>query len=350
VADWLSNGGDAEQLEKLADQAPVYNPSFHVPQKENVMFPYNTSTGEGRGKSVFDAEAKNVNNRQTTSNLSLAVKDWIVDTGGRWFTRPDLDKDLNIVTPEEKHTRRQIIYTMKEAGELEEHASVSGRYRWIDANCDLLDIQSASRDNIVPLKWPFRIESYADLYSRNLAVIAGSPNAGKSALLLNVMRMNLDNSNLDFVYFSSEMAEDELRRRLENFKIPIAAWGKCKFMVRSHNFADIIRPDSVNLIDYLEIDNDFYLIAGQMAAIQNRLRKGIALIALQKKRGAPLGRGAEFGLEKPRIYLTMDAGTLTIEKGKNWHDREVNPDKMFTKFKLVNGCDFQVIQPWTKGV
>jgi hypothetical protein len=36
---------------------------------------------------------------------------------------------------------------------------------------------------------------------------------------------------------------------------------------RSGEFQDVIRPDALNLIDYLEVHQDFYEIGGKIAAI-----------------------------------------------------------------------------------
>ena len=74
------------------------------------------------------------------------------------------------------------------------------------------------------------------------------------------------------------------------------------------------------------------------------MKNGIAIVALQKKRGVELGRGAEFSLEKPRLYLSMENGEIKIVKAKNWRRKDVNPNGMVSKFKIVNGCDFRIYQ------
>jgi hypothetical protein len=89
-----------------------------------------------------------------------------------------------------------------------------------------------------------------------------------------------------------------------------------------------------------EISDNFYQIGSELRQIHDRLKDGIAVIAMQKKKGAELGRGAEFSLEKPRLYLTMEPGVLKIVKGKNWAKPGFNPNNLEMKFKLINGCDF----------
>ena len=316
------------------------------------------SKGEGRGiVSVCHAEPNSVTKRdkalqdsdkalqgdEEQRNLSLETKDWIVETGGRWFLRSDVDKELAIMNPKDKANRRAIIKRMKASGELEEHEGISGKYRYRDANCEAIPIGDTFVGKPLAFKWPFGIEDYADLYPGNLIVVAGSPNAGKTALLLNFVAMNKDRFPIN--YFSSEMGDAEFNLRLSLFD-DIEDWSFKPFL-RSSSFADVIRPDEVNLIDFLEITDEFYRVSGILAGITRKLKKGIAIVAIQKKRGASLGRGGEFSLEKARLYLSMDNGELRLEKVKNYHRPDLNPNGMSAKFKLVNGCDFKIGLPAT---
>jgi hypothetical protein len=69
-------------------------------------------------------------------------------------------------------------------------------------------------------------------------------------------------------------------------------------------------------------------------------------VALQKKIGAQLGRGAEFSLEKPRLYLSIDKGKLTIIKGKSWARKNVDPNGLSVNFKITGGCQFEITKAW----
>jgi len=175
------------------------------------------------------------------------------------------------------------------------------------------------------------------MYPKNIAVIAGSPNAGKTAFLLNTIKLNMAKHIIH--YYSSEMGAEELKLRLSKFDDG-AKW-VFDARERSTNFADVIYPDDINIIDYIEIvSGEFYMIGQELRTIFDKLRKGIAIIALQKKKGAELGRGAEFSLEKPRLYLSMDSGLLKIIKAKNWAVEGNNPNGVEFKFSLVNGAKF----------
>ena len=80
--------------------------------------------------------------------------------------------------------------------------------------------------------------------------------------------------------------------------------------------------------------------------IFDKLKNGIAIVALQKNPGAAMARGGIGTLEKPRLYITMDSGVMKIEKGKNWKNPEVNPNGMQVRFSLVQGAIFRAKTEW----
>jgi hypothetical protein len=158
--------------------------------------------------------------------------------------------------------------------------------------------------------------------------------------------MNKD--KFEIHYFNSEMGETELRSRLSKFGKPLSEWQKVHFWERSSNFADVIRPDTINVIDFLEVTEDFWKIGTWIKQIHDRLRKGIAVIAIQKARGAAVGRGGHVTLEKPRLYLNMEPGKIKIVKCKNWRQEDFNPNGQELKFRLAKGCEFHIDEYWHK--
>ena len=163
--------------------------------------------------------------------------------------------------------------------------------------------------------------------------------------MLNVIKMNLGNYANRIRYFCSEGGAEELRGRLDMFPMSDDDLDKFEAVKKTANFADAIVPDWINVIDFLEMSTDLWLVNDHLTAIQNKLTTGIGIVAIQKKKDAYLGRGAEFGLEKPKLYVTMDAGVLEIIKAKDWRDKKVNPNGMTAEFKLVKGCEFLTTKP-----
>ena len=268
-------------------------------------------------------------------NLSEQMSEYISVTMG-YFSVTDCDRELHCVTQQDKTNRRVILHRLVEAKVLERHPKKNGIYRRIENESPVIEWETADISATIPLKWPFELENCALIYPKNIAVIAGAPNAGKTAFLLNFIKLNMGKYKVH--YYSSEMGPEELKLRLSKFGN--ITW-KFDARERSTNFADVIYPDDINIIDYIEITSgEFYLIGEELRAIFDKLNKGIAIVALQKKKGAELGRGAEFSLEKPRLYLSMDSGSLKVIKAKNWAVEGENPNGVEFKFRLIKGAEF----------
>jgi len=283
--------------------------------------------------------------KSVTKSLAERIEAWISETNG-WFDYQECDKELEIRDSNDKDNRRQIFKRLRDAGVIEAHPRNNRLFRYVKVATRLIDFKAAGSRTPLAIKYPFGIERYFRTYPGNLVVIAGSADAGKTAFLLNLIRNNM--ADFSIYYQTSEMGAEELASRLEKFEdIALQDWN---FIAeeRSRDFADVIRPDCINIVDYLELAGDFYMIAEYLKAIHEKLSSGIAIVALQKKRGAELGRGGDFGLEKPRLYLSMDSGRLTIQKAKNWANPTVNPNGLTCEFKIVNGCQFIVTQDWHK--
>ena len=274
--------------------------------------------------------------QEGAGTVTRRIKDYIETTQG-YFSVTDCDKEARVSSTQDKGNRRVILHRLVKEGLLERHPTKNGLFRRIEHESPVIEWETADIANTFKMLWPFELENYALMYPKNIAVISGSPDAGKTAFLLNVTKLNMDKYIIH--YFTSEMGAEEMKLRISKFD-DVVKW-VFDPRERSSNFADVIYPDDINIIDYFEFGkSEFYTIAEELRAIFDKLNKGIAIVALQKKRGAELGRGAEFGLEKPRIYLSMDSGLLKIIKAKNWAVEGQNPNGMEFKFSLVNGAKF----------
>jgi hypothetical protein len=275
--------------------------------------------------------------------LAKRIEDWIKDSTG-WFSYEDIDREFCIKTEAEKTNRRKIIQRLKDSVTIECHQRDNKLFRFINTKVRLIDFKSAANREPLGVKFPFGIERYFNTYPGNIIALAGAADSGKTGFLLNFIRLN--QFNFPIYYQSSEMGKEELAGRLKKFEgIDLEEWNFTP-EERSSNFADVIRPDAINIIDYMELSSDFYAVADYLRQIHDKLSSGICIVALQKKRDAELGRGGDFGLEKPRLYLSMDKGKCTIQKAKNWVNPEKNPNGLVINFKVVGGCKFIITNDW----
>lgn len=316
--------------EEVIEILRIWNTRNNPPSDEKMLIKRVRGIDKAEIKKLAEGERK----------LTEEIREWVLTTSGNFMTT-DLFRELDLTTRDNKKKAVVALLRMEKEGVLAKCGKKRGCYRTIEKESPLIDYLSADISHVYDIKWPFELEKFVNIYPHNVIVVAGASNAGKTAFMLNTVRLNMDRHKIE--YFSSEMAGEEIKLRLTKFEelygISLRSW---KFHPRERmaNFADAIVPDALNIIDYLEVTKDFYEVGGDIKDIHDRLGKGIAIIAIQKKSGSDTGRGGEFTLEKPRLYISMDAGTLKIVKGKNWASPEVNPNGLFWTFKLVGGAKF----------
>jgi hypothetical protein len=152
-------------------------------------------------------------------------------------------------------------------------------------------------------------------------------------------------NNHEIYYFSSEMGPQELKLRLSKFNRKLTDWNFYP-KERASDFADVIKPDAINIIDFLEIHDEFWKVGGKLMEIHDKLHKGIAIVAIQKDKNKEYGLGGMKGLEKPRLYLTLNPGQAKIEKAKNRANPSRNPNGLVRDFKLYQGHKFVLENDW----
>lgn len=298
------------------------------------------SWGENDEKWVA-AKVKSAMDRKEKRERSIAeeVRGWCLSQDGN-FTYNDLAHDLTLITKEEIAAARMAISRLA-SGEnpiIRKFGKKRGVYEPVIPEEDIvLDVLSPDKESI-KLKLPLGVHKLARILPKNIIVLAGEVNAGKTAYLLNAALLNMD--EMETVYFSSEMGEEELKLRLRNFDFPMEVWKKVRFLERSSDFAEKIRPNGLNIIDFLEIHTDFFMVGDKLREIFDKLDKGVAIVALQKNKGRDEGLGGERSKEKARLYMALEPGKLKIVKAKNWADVTVNPNGMEIPFKLARGCNF----------
>jgi len=279
-------------------------------------------------------------------NFINEIKDIISVTSG-YISATYLYNALQCVTKNEKSGVRVTLNRLADEGLLEKSKRKAGEYRIIDSACEAEDWQNAEINN-VDLWLPFELNEMIDIPSGSIILVAGGQDAGKSALLMNVVKENMDKWPVN--YFSSEINAAGFKNRISLFDAPYYDEWKVNFYTRMYDFADVIKPGELNIIDYLEIHDNFYEIAKRLATIFEKLNgKGIAVIAIQKDPGKAYGRGGSFTEEKPVLSLALDHGVCRINKFKG-EFKDENPRGKEYHFKLVHGCNFILEKHWHKPV
>ena len=274
--------------------------------------------------------------------LHKEILEYIASIEGE-FSVMEIDKELLLNSKQQKNNRSKILSRLVKEAIIERIGRRSGNYRKIAKAKNEIAWQSASTSNAIDIKLPFNIDDLVYIFPKNIIVIAGEKDAGKTAFLLNVIELNM--ATHEILYLSSEMGDVEMASRLSKFDhIKKEDW-KFKAIECASGFHDHILPSSINLIDYLEVTDEFWKVGESIRRIYDKLETGIAIIGLQKKSGSEYARGGEFSLEKARLYLTLQAGNkeknseLKIVSAKN-PKNDKPPRGKVIEYKLVQGCKF----------
>lgn len=277
--------------------------------------------------SVFNTDTRN------HRNLAEEIRQWIEETHGD-FDYKSCDFDLDLKSKGEKTNRRLVFHRMKKDNKI---VGVSGKNGWFRKKEG--ETIYADYVNVVPssftLDMPLGISNIVKFSPKAIIVVAGSTNAGKTNFLLNVVKAN----NYKFFYFNSEMSAEKFRERLDDFGLQINFWdAKMKMIEKVDNIVDHIKPNDINIIDYLETDWEKpWLVSKKIREIFDSLDKGMAIIGLQMKSGTSVPRGGEGALEKAQFAICLD-----IKGGDQFHKAKILKAKTpSTKFNPnFCTCDF----------
>jgi hypothetical protein len=148
---------------------------------------------------------------EAEKGLAQLIRDFVSKTQGT-FSTSQLDNELGIVG-KDKENRRVILWRLCDEGLIERPKP--GHYRVKEPALPDMEWQNADNSCGLDIRLPFEIHDLVEIYPRNILVVAGTTNAGKTAYLLNFIKDNMQ--RWDIHYFTSELSEQELKKRINKF-------------------------------------------------------------------------------------------------------------------------------------
>ena len=289
--------------------------------------------------------------------IAVLVDEFLQIHAGEPFTLDTICRDLKIL---ERDNRKYVAIELSrkvEKGKLEKVSNSSTTlYRVIDNTYKLIDWTNASDVPPLDIKWPvgvdgsrFGFDGHVVISPKDIIIGAGVSNMGKTTLVLNILWENMDTYHCTLM--GNEYDASKFKRRVSRMTWlnPLKEDGTPKFdlIERYDNWKDIIRPDDINLIDWINLNDNFYRIGSIIEGIKARLNNGIAIIMLQKDSAKALGLGGGFSEHLSSLYLTVDFNRLTVRKLKEWKDINCN-GKVFGFEICEGGTRFTKIRPLIK--
>ena len=272
---------------------------------------------------------------RSKESFAEMVRKWVVTDSGE-FSLQTCYSELKLVTVPEKDNCRQIISRLVKEGVLKKVGTKRGVYRHVDESLESIDWQSVSSKS-VPVWLPFELSGKVVIPPGSIILISGSQGSGKTAVMMNCAYENMNNFNCH--YFSSEIGPGAFKNRASKFPYSAIDNWKVKFYERSFNFEDVVKKgkNDINIIDYLEVHNEFWRVGEYLHNIDAALGESIAIVALQMDKGRTVGRGGSHSLEKPELSIAINSGKATITKVREYVGED-NPNGKEYIYKLVNGC------------
>ncbi len=298
------------------------------------------------------------NQDMTYRKIALLVDQWLEFHKGETF---DLDTICRQLEIKERQNRHYVVQKLSNEVKKESLEKSNKIYRSIDNTLVHIDWSKQETVPEMDLTWPhsheedpgldtrFGFDGHVSISPGNLILIAGVTNTGKTTFCQNFLLDNMD--QYPCTLFANEYTGGEFRERISRMTWvnPLKADGTPKFELieRHENHKDIIRPDNINIIDWLLIPDNFYLIGSILDGIKKKLKKGIAVIAIQKDPNKLMGVGGMFGEHLVSVALSMDFGRLTVRKCKKWDG--YNPNFKTYGSDIINkGTEFHDIRELKK--
>jgi hypothetical protein len=339
------------EVQQVAEKINYYSPEYQKKVKASLLkMAADINKAAGNGVPVPESKISEyldaiqtlipIPTDRTKPNLSDLIREWVLSTDGV-FLSTDVAKDLNLSTRVDRGNLSKVLERLRKENLIAKHGDRRGQFRVVDHSMAPMNWKDADVSNTVNLALPLGLHKLMHLYPKNVIVIAGDTNAGKTAYLLNLVRENA--GDFKITYFTNDETPEEIRKRVNRFSeagMDTEPFDKCQFIPRASNFLDVMDPDGVSIIDYLKLTDQFWKVGEEIERIRERLMKGVAIIAIQKDKNAAMGRGGDFAAEAARLYFTLEKNMVNIVKMKNLVDNNKDPNGKSVKFSLWGGCKF----------
>ena len=310
---------------------------------------------QGSVKGQSEVSQKSV--RGQSSDLYISIKEWVENSSGS-FTSQDVDREFGLTSKEEKRARNNVLYYLVNKNKIERDKNKKGKYHVVIDDVEEVNWDEDHQEEF-PVSLPLGLDRMVSISPRNIILVEGCGNAGKTAFCINILAANL-RQDYPLWYLFSEGSPGEVKRRLSSGQVDFSLWkSKVHAAFRSSLQHQVIKsknPDGLTIIDFLEpMNGEYYRLGTQISEIGDSLQAGLVVVCVQKKTGAEIGRGGEAIREKPRLTLAIDLlekgeayiiCSLKINKCKRPKVDGKNPDGKECHFAISHGFDLHLLSDW----
>jgi|GEM_PF-1586284 len=307
----------------------------------------NTLTDTKNSNETFQNRDKTVTNShqgdgsKERPNYSASF-DNVLKEAGKMSRR---DIALSIGLQHTSDTFRQIIKRRLDDTQIRQYRGSPDVLEWVNKDYKVLSLADYRKQAHLSITLPLNLNKYVYTPGGSVIGIAGFTSSAKTSMLLEICELNVNTQPLPVYYWFNEMSEDRILERLEDYPQLVTEMGNKFKAVKQTDFEfyDVLDPDGINVIDYLDMDGDkdepMFMIGAVIKKLQRALGKGIVIFALQKRENADFGYGGVFSVKLSNLYLSLDiisqgeksmVGKCKIVKAKDWGD--INPVGLYCSY------------------
>lgn len=297
-------------------------------------------TGQKRDKSgtVSGQTLDNEGHQKLASSFDNILKE-----AGR-MTKRDIAGTLSVQVTNDSF--RRLVNRRLKDGQVRWYRGSSETLEWVNRDYKILTLADYQKQANLSITLPLGLNKYVNVPPGSVIGVAGCISAGKTAVLFEICELNVGTQDMPVYYWFNEMSEDRMLLRLEDYPSLLNELGSRFKAVKQTDFQfyDVIEPDAINVIDYLDLDggegdNQVFMIGALIKKLQQKLGKGIVIFALQKKEKSDMGYGGVYSAKLSNLYLSLDTvsqgdtkmmGKCKIVKAKDWG--EVNPVGLYCNY------------------
>jgi len=307
------------------------------------------------------------------------VRNFLAPYEGKKITLPEMRNELGIQRGTKSfNSIRKIVFDLAR-DKMVKATGVRGEYKVLtpiepvewwndDISEDPIDFKFPCNHN--EDEESFGLEECVEIFPGDMVLITGVSNYGKTTLALSMLGENL--SLMPSILMGSEYTASDgkispkFKRRMR--RMTWVEWmvdGEPKFQLYpvGSDYEDYVQSDSINVIDWISLPGDYFLIDRVMKSIKDRVGNGVAVVVLQKNPGQEFGEGGPRTERYADVVMRVDPygsnesmmtlGKVKAPKGKatgrSWAFEIIDYGANICNIREVIKCRTCWGKGWVKG-
>jgi len=248
------------------------------------------------------------------------IREYLLKKQGREVNLNGIRSDLNIVKGSKSWDAiRNILYQLEVSRVVRQSGKRDGVYKVVT---QVKPVSVFGKERRPPISVNFPCDSETrmpmpweeDIVMRegDLILIAGQSNYGKTTLAMNIAGENID-SNPVLMGNEYTTVDGEPTPRFLN-RIDAMDWVKWydedgdrfTLLPVRDDYVEHIVKDRMNIIDWINIPDELYLISRLSEDMKRAVGKGVIVAVIQKSSGSSSGRGGQFTKDFTDLEILLD--------------------------------------------